>query len=63
MLNVEDGINEGDLNINHRKYDAGDGNISEFKTDINSDNSEDHSISQTVVSQFFLTAYNKYNKT
>ena len=36
MLNVEDNINEGDINVNHRKYDAGDDDISEFNTNINS---------------------------
>ena len=42
MLNIENDINEGDINVNQRKYDAGDDNISEFNTNINSDNSEDH---------------------
>ena len=61
MLNVEDGINEGDVNVNHRKYDAGNDNMSVFNTNTNSDNSDDHSISQTVVSQLCLTVFNKFN--
>ena len=43
------------------KLGASDDNISEFNTNIKSDNSEDHSISQTLVSQVCLTVYNKYN--
>ena len=60
-LNVEDDINEGDINVNHRKYDAGNDNMSVFNTNTNSDNSDDHSISQTVVSQLCLTVFNKFN--
>ena len=55
MLNNEDDISEGHINVNHRKYDAGDDNMSEFNTNISSDNSEYHSISQTVLNQLCLT--------
>ena len=43
------------------KLGASDDNISEFNTNIKSDNSEDHLISQTLVSQVCLIVYNKYN--
>ena len=43
MSNVEDDNNHGEINANHRKYNADDDDISEFYTNVNSDNSEEHS--------------------
>ena len=40
---VEDDNNQGEINVNHRKYNADDDDISDFNTHLNSDNSEDNS--------------------
>ena len=61
MSNVADNNNQGEINVNHRKYNAED-DISEFNTSINSDNSEDRSNTQTVVSESYNIFFIKLNK-
>ena len=41
MSNIEDDNNQGEINVNHRKYNADDDDISEFNNNDNSDNSKD----------------------
>ena len=41
MSNIEDDNNQGEINVNHRKYNADDDDISEFNNNVNSDNSKD----------------------
>ena len=59
MSNVEDDKNQGIINTNHRKYNADDDDISEFHTNVNSDNSEGRSKTQTVISESCNTIFNK----
>ena len=62
ISNVEDDDNHGEINVNHRKYNDDDDDISEFNTNVNSDNSEDRSNTQTVVSKSCNTFFMKLNK-
>ena len=62
MSIVEDNINQGKININHRKYNADDDDISDFNTHLNSDNSEDRSKTLTVVSESCNTNFKKSTK-
>ena len=43
MSNIEDDNNQRENNVNHRKYNADDDGISDFNTNLSSDNSEDRS--------------------
>ena len=63
MSNIEDDNNQGEINVNHRKYNADDDDISEFHTNVNSDNSEGRSKTQSSVSESCNTFFNKLNKT
>ena len=62
MPNIEDDNNQGEINTNHRKNNAYDDDISEFHTNVNSDNAEGRSKTQTVVSEFYNTFFNKLNQ-
>ena len=62
MSNVEDDNNQGEMNTNHRKYNADDDDISEFHTNVNSDNSEGRSKTQTIVNESCNTFFNKLNQ-
>ena len=59
---VEDDNNQGEINVNHRKYNADDDDISDFNTHLNSYNSEDRSNTQTVVSESCNTIFKKFNQ-
>ena len=61
MSNVEDDNNQGKINDKHRKYNADDDDISQFHTNVNSDNSEG-SKTQTFVSESCNTCFNKLNQ-
>ena len=56
---VEDYNNPGEINTNYRKYNADDDDILEFHNNVTSDNSEEHSKTQTVVSESCKTFANK----
>ena len=60
-VNVADNNNQGEINVNHRKYNADD-DISEFNTSINSDKLEDRSNTQSVVSESYNIFFIKMNK-
>ena len=62
MSNIEDDNDQGEINFNHRKYNADDDDISEFHTNVNSDNSEDRSKTQNVVSESCNTFFNKLSQ-
>ena len=62
MSNVENDNHQGEINTNHRHYNADDDDISEFHTNVNSDNSEGLSKSQTVVSESCNTLFNKLSQ-
>ena len=62
ISNVKDDNNQGEINTNHRKYNADDDDISEFHNNVTSDNSEEHSKTQTVVSESCNTFANKLNR-
>ena len=62
MSNTEDDNNQGKINTNHRKNNADDDDISEFHTNVNSDNAEGCSKTQTVVSESCNTFFNKLNQ-
>ena len=62
MSNVEDDNNQGEINNNHRNYNADDDDKSEFHTKVNSDNSEGRSKTKTVVSESCNKVFNKLNK-
>ena len=55
ISNVEDDNNQGERNTNNRKYNTDDDDISEFHNNVNSDNSEEHSETRIVVSEFRYT--------
>ena len=59
--NDEDVINTEDVNINHQSYSTVCDNISEFNYHIDSDNSEQRSITQTVLSLQCNSAYQMFN--
>ena len=62
MSNIEDDNNQGKINTNHRKNNADDDDISEFHTNVNSDNAEGRSKTQTVVSESCNIFFNKLNQ-
>ena len=62
VSNVEDDNNQGELNINNRKYNTADDDILEFHNNVNCDNSEEHSKIQTVVSESCNTFVIKLNR-
>ena len=62
MSNVEDNNNQGELNINYRKYNTADDDILEIHNNVNCDNSEEHSKIQTVVSESCNTFVIKLNR-
>ena len=62
MSNVEDDNNQGEINVNHRKYNVDDDDILEFNTNVNSDISKDRSNIQTVVNESYNTCFNKLNQ-
>ena len=62
MSNVEDDNNQGEINTNNRKYNPDDDDISEIHNNVNSDNSEEHSKTQTVVSESCNTFVIKWNR-
>ena len=62
ISNVEDDDNHGEINVNHRKYNDDDDDISEFNTNVNSDNSKDRWNIQTVVNESCNTCFNKLNQ-
>ena len=59
---VEDYNNLGEINTNHRKYNADGDDISEFHNNVTRDNSEEYSKTQTVVSESCNTFANKLNR-
>ena len=58
----EDDNNQGEINVNHQHYNADDDDISGCNTQLDSDNSEDRSNTQTVVSKSCNTFFMKLNK-
>ena len=60
--NVEDNNKQGEINTNHRKYNADDDDISEFHNNDNSDNSEELSKTQTIVSESCNTLFIQLNR-
>ena len=63
ISNVEDGNNQGEINTNYRKYNGDDDDdISKFHNYVNSDNSEERSKTQTVVSESCNTCVIKLNR-
>ena len=62
ISNIEDDNNQGEINTNHRKYNADDDDISEFHNNVNSDNLEERSKTQTVVSESCNTFVIKVNR-
>ena len=62
MSNIEDDNNQGEINTNHRKYNADDDDISEFHNNVNSDNPEERSKTQTVVTESCNKVFIKLNR-
>ena len=62
VSNVKYDNNQGEIITNNRKYNADDDDISEFHNNVNSDNSEECSKTQTVVSESCNTFFNKSNR-
>ena len=63
ISNVEDDNNQGEINTNHRKYNADDDDdISELHNNVTSDNSDEYFKTQNVVSESCNTFSNKLNR-